>query len=248
MTKSRLLLVPNFTELEWVIRPRLEEWAEVLAFDPPGMGSEPISEQDRERVLSEGGMRELVARRGLEKVEELGWDRYFVISDGEGNGAAALIAAQRPEAVRGVVLGHACLDYSMEGKRPAVGGEVWAALRALMDRDYDGFVRTGIVQITGGNYADELAERIVERADRRIAEALWEAISEEPIDIGALLAGVEAPLLLVEHQGCLMFTEEGFKDAVAAFREASTYSFPEPGTISEAFAGALRSFCAEVAA
>lgn len=248
MAQPRLILVPNFTELEWVIRPRLEEWAEVLAYDPPGFGEEPISDRDRERVLAEGGMRELVARRGLEKLEELGWDRYFLVADGEGNGAAALIAARRPEAVAGVVLGHACLDYSMEGKRPAVGGEVWAALRALLDRDYDGFVRTGIVQLTGGNYADELAQRIVERADREIAEALWEAIRTEPVDIGALLARVEAPLLLIEHLGCLMFTEEGFKDAAAAFRGASTYSFPEPATISEAFAGALRSFCAEVAA
>lgn len=246
MTRPRLLLVPNFTELEWVIRPRLEEWAEVLAYDPPGFGEEPISAADRERVLDQGGMRRLVARRGLEKVDERGWDRYLVVADGEGNGAAALIAAERPAAVAGVALGHACLGYGMAGERPAVGGEIWAALRALMDQDYDRFVRTGIVQITGGNYAEELAERIVERVDRDLAEALWEAIRDEPVDIGALLREVDAPCLLAEHAGCLMFTEEGFRDAASAFPQARTYSFPEPGTISEAFAGALRSFCAEV--
>jgi hypothetical protein len=35
LTRPRLLLVPLITELEWVIRPRLEEWAEVATFDVP---------------------------------------------------------------------------------------------------------------------------------------------------------------------------------------------------------------------
>jgi hypothetical protein len=241
--QARLVLVPNFTELEWVIRPRLEEWAEVLVFDPPGVGEEPISAEDRARILSQGGMRELVVRRGLERIEELGWDRYVVVADGEGNGAAALIAAERPGAVAGIALGHACLSYAMEGDRPAVTGEVWAALRALLGRDYERFIRTGIVQLTQGSYADELAERIVERARPEISQALWDAIGDDPVDIGALLGEVDAPLLLSEHAGCLMWTPEGFADARAAFREAQAYSFPEPATISEAFAGALRSFC-----
>jgi hypothetical protein len=32
-----LLLIPFTSELEWEIRPQLEEWADVLAFDPPGV-------------------------------------------------------------------------------------------------------------------------------------------------------------------------------------------------------------------
>lgn len=245
MARPRLLLVPNFTELEWVIRPRLEEWAEVLSYDPPGFGDEPISTDDRERILAGGEMRRLVAQRGIEKLEKSGWDRYVVVADGEGNGAAALIAAERPEAVAGIALGHACLSYEMRGDRPAVGAQVWAALRALMDQDYDRFVRTGIVQLTGGSYAEELAERIVARLDRDLAESLWEAIRDEQTDIAAALAEAQAPLLFAEHRGCLLFTEEGFADAAAAFPDARTYSFPEPATISEAFAGALRSFCEE---
>ena len=31
MTRPRLLLIPASSELEWVIRPQLEEWAEVVA-------------------------------------------------------------------------------------------------------------------------------------------------------------------------------------------------------------------------
>lgn len=245
MARPRLLLVPNFTELEWVIRPRLEEWAEVISYDPPGFGDEPISAEDRERMLAGGGMRRLVAERGVEKLEESSWDRYVVVADGEGNGAAALIAAARPEAVAGIALGHACLTYEMHGDRPAIGAQVWAALRTLLDRDYNRFVRTGIVQLTGGNYAEELAERIVARLDRDLAASLWEAIRDEPTDIAAALAKSQAPLLFAEHKDCLLFTEEGFADAAAAFPDARTYSFPEPATISEAFAGALRSFCEE---
>jgi hypothetical protein len=33
MDALRLLLVPSFTELEWGIRPQLEEWAEIASFD-----------------------------------------------------------------------------------------------------------------------------------------------------------------------------------------------------------------------
>jgi len=245
VARPRLLLVPNFTELEWVIRPRLEEWAEVLSYDPPGFGDEPISTDERERILTGGNLRQLVAERGLEKLEESGWDRYVIVADGEGNGAAALIAAERPEAVAGVALGHACLSYEMHGDRPAVSAQVWAALRTLLDQDYDRFVRTGIVQLTGGSYAEDLAERIVARLDRDLTDRLWEAIRDEPADIAAALAKVQAPPLFAEHRGCLLFTEEGFADAAAAFPNARIHSFPEPATISEAFAGALRSFCKE---
>lgn len=74
MTRPRILLVPNFTELEWLVKPRLEEWAEVASYDPPGVG--------------------------------------------EGNGTAALIAADRAEAVQGIALGHACVNFEMTGERP----------------------------------------------------------------------------------------------------------------------------------
>ena len=56
MDRSRLLLVPSFTELEWEpIRPQLEEWAEVASFDLPGVGNEPGAERlDREIVVNRG--------------------------------------------------------------------------------------------------------------------------------------------------------------------------------------------------
>ena len=42
--RPRLLLVPEFTELQWTIKSDLEQWAEVRSFDPPGVGGEPRPE------------------------------------------------------------------------------------------------------------------------------------------------------------------------------------------------------------
>ena len=36
MSRPRLLLVPEFTELTWTIKPQLAEWAEVVSYDPSG--------------------------------------------------------------------------------------------------------------------------------------------------------------------------------------------------------------------
>jgi hypothetical protein len=51
-------------------------------------------------------------------------------------------------------------------------------------------------------------------------------------------------MLLARHNGCLLFTDEGFEDAVAAFPEAvSVPCAVKPGTSPE-FAEVLREFCA----
>jgi pimeloyl-ACP methyl ester carboxylesterase len=108
-TRPRLLLVPEFTELEWAqIRPQLEEWAEVASFDLPGVGVEPPA-----RELD----RETIARRGLEELDRQGWDRCFVASDGWGIASAARLALRRPDAVLGTALGHAKLSHRREGDR-----------------------------------------------------------------------------------------------------------------------------------
>jgi hypothetical protein len=54
MGRPRLLLIPNFTELEWVVKPRLEEWAEVVSYDPPGIGDEPLAREEREAMRGGG--------------------------------------------------------------------------------------------------------------------------------------------------------------------------------------------------
>ena len=101
MARPRLLLVPEFTEVEWSqIRPQLEEWADVASFDPPGVGDEPPSETfDREAVV----------RRGLDEVDRRGWEHFFVASDSWGIASATRLAVARPEAIDGLALGHAKL-------------------------------------------------------------------------------------------------------------------------------------------
>ena len=60
MSRPRLLLVPEFTELTWTIKPQLAEWAEVASYDPPGVGAEPPPEEDVASLT-----RGLIADRGL---------------------------------------------------------------------------------------------------------------------------------------------------------------------------------------
>jgi pimeloyl-ACP methyl ester carboxylesterase len=136
--RRRILLCPQFTEVEWTIAPRLSEWAEVATFDAPGVGDEPIPGDDPTRFD-----REMVVQRALQEVERLDWDSYFVVGDAWGTATAARIANARPAPVLGLALGHASLDYGTEGERAAVNGELVAAMTQLMRSDYDSFVRYG---------------------------------------------------------------------------------------------------------
>src|SRR3954447_13411122 len=124
--QARLLLVPAFSELQWTIKPMLEQWAEVASFDPPGVGDEPVPEglelhpdmplEARRSALTE--WRRVSAVRGLEEVDRLGWERFFVVADGEGIPTGLRIAAGRLDGVMGLALGHAALSRSTEGERP----------------------------------------------------------------------------------------------------------------------------------
>ena len=141
MSRPRLLLVPDFTELEWGIRPQLEEWAEVASYDPPGVGDEPPAETfDRDAVVG----------RGLEELNRRGWERCFIASDSYGIASAVRLALARPAAVAGLALGHAKLSFRREGERAPINGEVWAAMTELIDKDHEAFLRYGIAQATGG--------------------------------------------------------------------------------------------------
>jgi hypothetical protein len=239
--RPRLLLVAEFTELQWTIKPTLEEWAEVASYDPPGVGAEPLP-RGKQIAL------ELIAKRGLEELDKRGWDRFFLVADGFANPVAARIADARREKVQGIALGHACLSNRKEGDRPTINREVWEALTQLLHQDTGAFFRHGIVQATHGSVDEELAQRMIERfPDEQTVVAGWEALTvpEEPIERRLRRSGV--PLLLAKHQGCLMSTPEGFEDAVVAFPEARSVSVDEAPSVSAQFGDALRDFCEEVA-
>jgi pimeloyl-ACP methyl ester carboxylesterase len=252
VARPRLLLVPSFTELEWAIRPELEEWAEVASFDPPGVGVEPLPEglelfaemPDPKRVEMLGRWRAATVERGLRMAAERGWERYVVAVDSWGTPAAVRLAASRPEAVQGLAIGHAALSHSFEGERPPSNKAVWEAMASLMRTDREAFISHGITQMTRGGIDDQLAEKMVARfPDTDVVVAVWESVALDPEPIGEYLAASSVPLLFGKHEGCLGRTDEGFEDIVAAFPGARTVNCPEACQASPTFAAALREFC-----
>jgi pimeloyl-ACP methyl ester carboxylesterase len=238
MSRPRLLLVPEFTELEWdAIRPHLEEWAEVASYDPPGVGDEPRAARLDRRAIVERGMAEL---------DRLGWERYFLATDSWGIPSALRVALARPDAVLGVALGHAKLSHRRDGERAPINGAVYEALRELIRTDHEAFIRHGIAQATGGSISEDLAERMIERFPHDLLIDGWETITGNDADVGELIARLDCPLLFANHVGCLASTQEGFDDAAAAFPQARIVAVEDAPLSSFEFAEALRRFCEEV--
>jgi hypothetical protein len=237
LPRPRLLVIPLVTELEWVTKPQLEEWADVATFDVPGVGDEPPVEPLDQAAI---------ANRALQELECRGWDTYVLVADGAALSTAARVARARPEAVSAMALGHACLEHRTEGERPTINRDVMEAFRQLARTDYGNFVRYGLTQVTHGSIGDELAERMLERVPVDIGRAVWEMSLSDSESIEPVLREVNVPLLFAKHAGCLGHTDEGFEDAVAAFPEARLVSVGESPCVSSEFATALRSFCEEV--
>jgi pimeloyl-ACP methyl ester carboxylesterase len=224
--------------VEWSIAPQLAEWAEVATFDAPGVGNEPLP--DDQSDLN----REMVVRRALDVVDGLGWDSYYVVGDAWGTATAVRFAVARPDRVLGIALGHASVNYRADGERPAVNGELVAAMAQLLRSDYDSFVRYGLTQFTQGGFDEETAGRMVDRfPPMEIATKVWEMNVSTPEPIGELLAQLDKPMLLAKHHGCLVFTPEGYADLVSSFPDATTVTVEKAISASEEFAVALRAFC-----
>jgi pimeloyl-ACP methyl ester carboxylesterase len=234
VSRPQLLLVPEFTEVEWGIRPLLNSWAEVASFDLPGVGDEPRADRLERQVIVD---------RGLEELDRRGWARCFIAGDGWGIASAVLIALARPDSVQGLALGHAKLSYRRDGDRAPINAEVVAAITQLIDKDHEQFLRYGITQATGGSIDEEQASRMMQRFPRELIRPGWDAVTRDDVDLGELLAHLDCPLLFAKHEGCLASTEEGFEDAAAAFPRAQIVSVTEAPLASEAFAEALRKFC-----
>jgi ketosteroid isomerase-like protein len=132
----------------------------------------------------------------------------------------------------------------MEGDRPALSREVWAAMGTLLRTDRESFIRHGLSQVTAGSVSEDAAGRMIERfPNSRLAVAVWDALGEDPESVEDDLAELGLPMLFGQHAGCLSSTEEGFADIVARFPQAATVSCPEACGTSPTFAEALREFC-----
>jgi hypothetical protein len=240
MERPRVLLVPQLTELEWVIKPLLEQWAEVASFDAPGVGAEPPAEQ-----FNSGA----VARRGLEELDRRGWDSCVVVADEFGVAAAADLLAVAPHAVQAMAVGHARLSNTLEGERPALNREVYAGLGALVRADTRTFIRQ-LFRLTGGEtmeggYKDNMVDAYLERVPIDLMLPFWESRPEQGRHIGERLRGAAVPILLVQHLGCLLYTDEGFQDAVDALPRAQAERLTDKPSTSPEFAGVLEAFCRE---
>jgi len=247
--RPRILLVPSLSELEWTIRPLLEEWAEVASYDGPGVGDEPPIEALRPVAT---------ARRGLEELDRRGWERCVVVGDELGGGAAILLSQARPAAVQGLALGHAALSLSRRGERPALNPAVVDAHVQLAEVDFRAFVRHDFRAWQGQRERppeapdeDALAEAYLGRVSHQTAVAFHRELveHEEALErrLGSALRSLEVPLLLVQHEGCLVYTAEGYEDAVAAFPDAARAATSAKPAIDPAFAEVLRSFCEQIA-
>jgi hypothetical protein len=233
--RPRLLLVPLLTELEWVIRPQLERWADVASFDVPGVGAEPpVDPLDRQAIVD----------RALRELDGCGWDSYILVADGTAIATALRVAEARPEAVQAMALGHARLCNRTDGERPTINKEVLQAFGQLMDSNFPDFVRYGVTQVTHGSIGDELAQRMLERVPIEIGRAVWEMGVYDTESFEQVIQAIDVPLLFAKHEGCLVSTDEGFRDAVAAFPDARALAVPEAPAVSGEFAEALREFCA----
>ena len=238
MTRPRLLLLPGYCELEWAIRPQLEEWAEVAAFDAPGVGDEAVPDAYTTSA---------VAERAAAEIDRLGWQSCVVAADEFTIAAALKFGSRHRDAVQGLALGHACLSFSPDAEPPALNLEMRSAFTQVAKLDDRTFMRH-LTQITQGFYGDELADRMLERIPSGVAQAY---VRDNMADSGDWIEGVlrdlGKPLLLAEHDPCLLFTKEGYEAAISAFPDSMRVTCREKPTVSPSFAEALRAFSREVA-
>jgi pimeloyl-ACP methyl ester carboxylesterase len=233
--RPRILLVPTATEVEWKIRPLLEEWADVASFDAPGVATEPEPDE-----LTP----ETITARGIQEIESRGWEHCVVVGDEVGSASAVRVAAMRPDLVQGLALGHATLSFSRTEPRPALNGQVAEGLAQVARTDYRSYVRA-LSQATQGAYDEEFVQEYIKRVPQELSTRYIDMLllRAETEDLGSILRSVSAPLLLVEHRDCLMWTREGFEDAAAAFPEALTASMELKPSVNPEFAELLREFC-----
>ncbi len=151
----------------------------------------------------------------------------------------------------GIAIGHARLSNSLTGERPAVNREVHSACLHLMRTDPRTFVRQLFLMTGGedsqGGFGHDLVDDYFQRVPMELERIFWETRTFEGERIGERLAQIDKPMLFARHKGCLLFTDEGFEDAVAAFPDARAITCATKPSTDVEFAHALRAFCAEAA-
>ena len=154
--------------------------------------------------------------------------------------------------VQGLALGHARLSNGLDGDRAPINREVHSASSSLIQRDQRAFVHqffrmTGGERMVGG-YGAGMVEEYLRRVPAELMLPFWVSRPREGINFVEKLRALDVPMLLAQHRGCLLFTEEGFDDVVAAFPDAHAVRMEDKPSTSVEFAGVLREFCLQHAA
>jgi hypothetical protein len=140
------------------------------------------------------------------------------------------------------------LSFRPDGDAPAVNAEVRSAFSQVAELDDRTFIRH-LTQITQGFYGEELADQMLERIPAGVAQAYVRDNLADPGDwIEDAIRDLGKPMLLAEHDPCLLFTKEGYEAAVSAFPDSMQVTCREKPSVSPTFADALREFCREVSA
>jgi hypothetical protein len=79
-----------------------------------------------------------------------------------------------------------------------------------------------------------------------VAAKVWDANTKRSEPLGEHLSQLDVPMLLAKHEGCLVFTDEGYQDIVRTVPEARRTSVGNAPMASDEFAAALRDFCESV--
>jgi hypothetical protein len=125
--------------------------------------------------------------------------------------------------------------------------------RRLLQVDFRAFIRQDVgIWDSRADYsaesADQLVKEMARRVPRDLALRLMDELETGIEDAGAslepFLRDLDLPLLLAQHEGCVVFTPHGFEDVVEAFPDAATVATPESPCLSAEFAEALREFAA----
>jgi hypothetical protein len=222
--KARVLYVPLFIAAESDrFAEGVADWAEVASFDVPA-----------EHALDAAHTR----------LEELGWDECTLVVDGYAQVLGIDIALHEPGRFRAVAVGHAAPRYTAQPPRPTLHPDVVAAAGTLLESDYMAFWRA-VTQITQGGMPDAWVERWAASVPKERAREFFSGIVEAEPAACERLADFDGPLLLAQHVDCVLWTAEGFDDAVAALPKARVIRCKEIPVFDAAFGEALREITAE---
>ena len=221
--KARVLYVPLFVAAEADRFAAIAgDWAEVASLDVPD-----------ERPVEAAHAR----------LDELGWDQCVLVVDGYAQGLGSEIAMHDADRFRAVAVGHAALRFSTQPPRPALHPDVVAAATRLLESDYMAFWRA-VTQITQGGMPDAWVERWAASVPEQRARAVFTGLIDTTAPAAEPLAEFDGPLLLAQHADCVLWTDEGFEDAVAAFPDARVIRCREIPPFDPVFGDALRDLIA----